>query len=80
MKPNTSKEEKLKLIDISEDKKDFEITLPKRFNEDEQTIVRFENRLGEWMYIPRKYTFGRNYRLCIEEVQAILSKLKELNK
>ena len=72
--------EKLKLIECNGKKYDFIVELPKRCRYPEIPIkVRIEKKFGEFRYIPRTHTFCSGASLTIDELQAIVNKLKELN-
>jgi len=69
-----------RLISKEKTKIDFVVTLPKHLVDKlNPSIVRLKLIGDEYNYIPRKYTFGKDARFTVEELEAIIKKMKELN-
>ena len=71
---------KLRIFEEDGKEIDFVIECPKRF---EQISVNASGRIrkinGEFQFVPRGNNWLKGTRLCVEELEAIITKLKELN-
>ena len=71
--------EKLKITEQDGKRIDFEIETPERFVDFEKATGRIEMKNGEFQFIPRGNNIFSETSLTIEELQAIITKLRELN-
>jgi len=72
--------EKLKIIEQDGKRIDIVIECPKRFSHLKNATGRIERIDGEFQFIPRGNNLFAGTRLSIDELSAIINKLKELNK
>ena len=72
--------EKVKVIASNNKIIDCEVTTPKRFSDCNNSSIRIQMIKGEFQFIPRGNNFMNSLTsLTIEELQAIIEKLKALN-
>jgi len=71
---------KEKLKRLKESVLDFVVPVPERFSDiSSSATIRIKFVNGEYVYIPRKHTFGRGVILSEDELRMIVDKLEELN-